>query len=493
MSLPSSMDAIADVRELLGGHACGPATSDVEKANATSRSNAFAAGEDVKLHTVEIVRNAAAPVYYEAALKNEKGSSITSTGALAVRSGAKTGRSPKDKRVVAEETSEANVWWGPVNIKMKETAFMVNRERAIDYLNTRDRLFVVDAYAGWDKAHRIAIRVVTSRAYHALFMRNMLVEPTAEEEANFVPDFTILNAGCFPANRYTEGMTSSCSVDIHFGRGEMVILGTQYAGEMKKGVLTLMMYKMPLAGHLCLHSSANEGEDGSLTLFFGLSGTGKTTLSADPRRALIGDDEHVWTDTGVFNVEGGCYAKCYGLSREKEPVIFDAIKFGAVVENAIMDDASRVIDFDDTSITQNTRAAYPLHYIPNAQVPAIVDTHPSNIILLTCDAFGVLPPVAKLTPAQVQYYFIQGYTAKVAGTEVGVTEPTATFSSCFGAPFLVWHPIIYAEMLAMRLKQHTCDAWLLNTGWTGGAYGKGKRMSIKHTRKLVDAIHSGGA
>merc|ERR1719321_2402659 len=442
MSLPSSMDAIADVRELLGGHACGPATSDVEKANAQSRSNQFAGAEDVKLHAVEIVRNAAAPVYYEVALKNEKGSSITSTGALAVRSGAKTGRSPKDKRVVAEETSEANVWWGPVNIKMKETAFMVNRERAIDYLNTRDRLFVVDAYAGWDKAHRIAIRVVTSRAYHALFMRNMLVEPTAEEEANFVPDFTILNAGCFPANRYTEGMTSSCSVDIHFGRGEMVILGTQYAGEMKKGVLTLMMYKMPLAGQLPLHSSANEGPDGSLTLFFGLSGTGKTTLSADPRRSLIGDDEHVWTKTGVFNVEGGCYAKCAYLSAEKEPEIFGAVGFGAVVENVV-----------------------------------------------TCDGFGVLPPVSKLTPEQVIYHFISGFTSKMAGTEEGVTKPVAAFSSCYGEPFLVWHPAKYATMLAEKLTEHSATAWLLNTGWLGGAGGQW--CPLKYSRAIVDAIHSG--
>jgi phosphoenolpyruvate carboxykinase (ATP) len=271
----------------------------------------------------------------------------------------------------------------------------------------------------------------------------------------------------------------------------MVILGTQYAGEMKKGILTLMMYLMPLRGQLPLHSSANVGPDGDVTMFFGLSGTGKTTLSADPRRNLIGDDEHVWSDEGVFNVEGGCYAKAIDLEQEKEPEIFDAIRFGCVVENVVFNEETREVDYHDTSITENTRAAYPLHYIPNAVIPAKVDTHPSNIILLTCDAFGVLPPVAKLTPAQVQYYFIQGYTAKVAGTEIGVTEPTATFSACFGAPFLVWHPIIYAEMLAQRLKDHSCDAWLLNTGWTGGVYGVGKRISIKHTRILVDAIHSG--
>jgi len=278
---------------------------------------------------------------------------------------------------------------------------------------------------------------------------------------------------------------------MHFRRGEMVILGTEYAGEMKKGILTLMMYAMPKKSLLPLHSSANVGPNGDVTFFFGLSGTGKTTLSADPRRELIGDDEHVWTEKGVFNIEGGCYAKAINLTREQEPEIFDAIRFGTVVENVVFDAEEREIDYADTSITENTRAAYPLHYIANARIPAKVDTHPSNIVLLCCDAFGVLPPVSKLTPAQVQYYFIQGYTAKVAGTEVGVTEPTATFSACFGAPFLVWHPIIYAEMLALKMQQHTCDAWLLNTGWSGGAYGKGSRMKLKYTRLMVDAINDG--
>ena len=278
---------------------------------------------DIKHCAAEIVYQASAPMLVEAALQNEKGSYLTSTGALSVRSGAKTGRSPKDKRVVAEPGSEGNVWWGPVNIKLNEQSFMINRERAIDYLNTRDRVYVIDGYAGWDTAFRVRIRVICVRAYHALFMRNMLVRPAEEELAGFVPDMIIFNAGGFPANRYVEGMTSSCSIDLHLGRyskrfgnswAEMVILGTQYAGEMKKGVLTLMMYLMPLRNQLCLHSSANEGDDGNVTVFFGLSGTGKTTLSADPRRKLIGDDEHVWTDTGVFNVEGGCYAKCIGLT-----------------------------------------------------------------------------------------------------------------------------------------------------------------------------------
>jgi phosphoenolpyruvate carboxykinase (ATP) len=268
----------------------------------------------------------------------------------------------------------------------------------------------------------------------------------------------------------------------------MVILGTQYAGEMKKGILTYMMYMMPLRDHLCLHSSANEGPDGSVTVFFGLSGTGKTTLSADPRRALIGDDEHVWTDEGVFNVEGGCYAKCVALSAEGEPEIFNAIRFGAVVENVIFDTENREIDFDDVSITENTRCAYPLQYIPNAKLPA-VSGHPNNIILLTCDGFGVLPPVSRLTQDQVIYHFIAGYTSKMAGTEEGITKPVAAFSSCYGEPFLVWHPVKYATMLAERLSQHNATAWLLNTGWVGGA--KGKRCPLKYTRSIVDAIHSG--
>jgi phosphoenolpyruvate carboxykinase (ATP) len=278
---------------------------------------------------------------------------------------------------------------------------------------------------------------------------------------------------------------------MHFRRKEMVILGTQYAGEMKKGILTLMMHAMPMQRQLPLHSSCNVGKDGDVTLFFGLSGTGKTTLSADPNRFLVGDDEHVWTDSGVFNIEGGCYAKVIDLSREKEPEIYDAIRFGAVLENVVFDKRTREVDYHDTSITENTRCAYPLDYIPNACIPAVVKTHPKAIVLLCCDAFGVLPPIAKLTPAQVQYYFISGYTAKVAGTEQGITEPQSVFSACFGAPFLVWHPIVYAEMLAEKLREHNAHAYLLNTGWSGGAYGTGKRINLKYTRKMVDAIHSG--
>jgi len=485
------------VRRLLSGTNPRDAPDEVSEANANSRSNKFAQDEDIKHCQAEIVYQASAPTLVEAALQNEQGSFLTSTGALSVRSGAKTGRSPKDKRVVAEPGSEANVWWGPVNIKMNEQSFMINRERAIDYLNTRQRIYVVDGYAGWDVAFRVRVRVICVRAYHALFMRNMLVKPPESELDGFVPDMIIFNAGGFPANRYVEGMTSSCSVDLHLGRyskrfgnswAEMVILGTQYAGEMKKGVLTLMMYLMPLRNQLCLHSSANEGDDGNVTVFFGLSGTGKTTLSADPRRKLIGDDEHVWTDTGVFNVEGGCYAKCIALTEENEPDIFRAIRFGSVVENVIFDDETREIDFDDISITENTRCAYPLEFIPNAKLPAL-GGHPNNVILLTCDGYGVLPPVSKLSKEQVIYHFISGYTSKMAGTEEGITKPVAAFSACYGEPFLVWHPVKYATMLAERLEQHNATAWLLNTGWVGGA--KGKRCPLKYTRAIVDAIHSG--
>eukprot|EP00993_Chasmostoma_nieuportense_P007560 NODE_846_length_1812_cov_147.794659_g791_i0.p1 GENE.NODE_846_length_1812_cov_147.794659_g791_i0~~NODE_846_length_1812_cov_147.794659_g791_i0.p1 ORF type:complete len:549 (+),score=110.25 NODE_846_length_1812_cov_147.794659_g791_i0:45-1649(+) len=442
-----------------------------------------------------IVRNPSVSVLVESALQFEKGSYLSSTGALTCKSGEKTGRSPKDKRVVAEPTSVDDVWWGPVNIQLPEESFLINRERAIDYLNTRERLFVVDAYAGWDTDYRLKIRVICARAYHALFMRNMLIRPSPEDLKDFSPDFVIFNAGQFPCNRYTHGMNTRTSVDLHLGRGEMVILGTEYAGEMKKGVLTVMMYKMPKIGQLCLHSSANEDiATQNTTLFFGLSGTGKTTLSADPKRLLIGDDEHVWTDKGIFNVEGGCYAKCINLSPEGEPDIFNAIRFGAVLENVVFDEAERVVDYSNTSITENTRCSYPLEFIPNAKCPQLTGKpalggHPTNIILLTCDGFGCLPPVSKLTREQVIYHFIQGYTSKVAGTEEGITEPTCTFSSCYGEPFLVWPPIKYGTMLADKLDQHAASAWLINTGWVGGKTGK--RISLKYTRAMIDAIHSG--
>ena len=438
-----------------------------------------------------VIRNAPPAVLYEYALRDEKGSAISSTGALIALSGEKTGRSPKDKRIVDEPSARDHVWWGDVNIKLDPHVFMVNRERSIDYLNTRDKVFVVDGYAGWDERYRIKVRVVCSRAYHALFMWNMLIRPTADQLASFgEPDYLIVNAGAFSANRHTSGMTSKTSVALDFARKEFVILGTEYAGEMKKGVFTIMNYLMPLQGQLSMHCSANESADGRTSIFFGLSGTGKTTLSADPRRKLIGDDEHVWTDSGVFNIEGGCYAKAINLSPEQEPEIFNAIRFGSVLENVVYEPKTRQVDYTDISITENTRCAYPVEYIPNAKIPC-VGRHPDNVIMLTCDAFGVLPPVAKLSPEQAMYHFISGYTAKVAGTEVGVKEPSPTFSACFGGPFMVWHPTRYAELLAEKLKHHGAQTWLVNTGWTGGGYGVGKRMSLKHTRAIIDAIHDG--
>jgi phosphoenolpyruvate carboxykinase (ATP) len=440
----------------------------------------------------EIHRNASPAFLYEAALRFEKGSTISSTGALIAYSGKKTGRSPTDKRVVDEPEVRDDVWWGNVNIKLDPHSFLVNRERAVDYLNTRDRLYVIDGYGGWDPRHQLKIRVVCARAYHALFMHNMLIRPTPDQLASFgEPDYVIYNAGGFPANRHTAGMTSTTSVDLSFARREFVILGTEYAGEMKKGVFTIMNYLMPKRGVLSMHCSATQARDGSDTsILFGLSGTGKTTLSADPKRLLIGDDEHCWSDQGVFNIEGGCYAKVIKLSREQEPDIWNSLTFGAVLENVVYEPMSHLVDYDNTSITENTRGSYILDGIPNAKLPAVAG-HPRNVIFLTADAFGVLPPVSKLTPAQAMYHYISGYTAKVAGTEVGVKDPEPTFSPCFGGPFLVWHPTKYAEMLAERLKKHDAQTWLVNTGWSGGAYGVGSRIKLKYTRAIIDAIHSG--
>ncbi len=438
-----------------------------------------------------IIRNAAPPLLYMEAIRHEPSTSISDTGALIAYSGEKTGRSPKDKRITKNAASKDSVWWGDVNIPIDEHTFQINRERAKDYLNTCERLYVIDAFAGWDPKERIKVRVICSRPYHALFMHTMLIRPSKEELANFgTPDFTIYNAGRFPANRLSEGMTSKTSIDVCFEDREMVILGTEYAGEMKKGVFTLMHYLMPIHGHLSMHCSATaDPETNRSAVLFGLSGTGKTTLSADPERKLIGDDEHVWTDEGIFNIEGGCYAKAIDLSEEKEPDIFHALHFGAVLENVVHDE-DYVVDFTDTSITQNTRGAYPIEFIKNAQVPCVAG-HPTDIIFLTCDAFGVLPPVAKLNKAQAMYHFISGYTAKVAGTEMGVTEPEATFSACFGAPFLVRHPSDYAEILAEKMDQHQVNVWLVNTGWIKGGYGQGERIKLAWSRSIVKSIYNG--
>jgi len=438
----------------------------------------------------EVHRNLPPSALYEHAIRHEKDASIADNGALVAYSGVKTGRSPKNKRVVENPDSKADVWWGSVNIPCDQRTFRINRQRAIDYLNTRPRLYCIDAFAGWDPNTRVKVRVICSLPYHALFMHNMLIRPTREELANFgTPEFVIINAGAFPANRLTTGMGSTTSIDLSLEDREVVILGTEYAGEMKKAVFTAVNYFAPKYRLLSMHCSATANkETGSSSLLFGLSGTGKTTLSADPKRFLIGDDEHVWSDTGIFNIEGGCYAKAINLTPESEPDIFQALRFGAVLENVVLDE-DRMVDYSNVSITQNTRGAYPIEFIQNAKIPCIAG-HPTDIIFLTCDAFGVLPPIASLSPAHAMYHFISGYTAKVAGTEVGINEPQATFSPCFGGPFLVWHANKYAQLLAEKMRKHHSRVWLINTGWSGGAYGTGKRMSLKHTRAIIDAIHS---
>ncbi|KAJ3227055.1 Protein kinase C-like 1 [Clydaea vesicula] len=447
----------------------------------------------LNLENVKVARNPNPAVCYEDAIKYEKGSFITSTGALSALSGVKTGRSPTDKRIVDEKNHTDNIWWGPVNTKLSEESFVLNKQRAVDFLQTREKLYVVDAFAGYDPKYRIKIRVITSRAYHALFMWNMLIRPTAQEQKDFgEPDFTIYNAGQFPANKYTKGLTSPTSVSLSFDKKEMIILGTEYAGEMKKGVFTVMHYLMPLKGVLSLHTSANAATTGNkdVSLFFGLSGTGKTTLSADSARSLIGDDEHCWSDSGIFNIEGGCYAKAIDLSQENEPEIFGAIKFGSILENIVLNKETRLVDFSNKGITENTRVSYPIEFISNSTIPCL-GGHPTNIILLTCDAFGVLPPVSKLTTEQAMYHFISGYTAKIAGTEEGVKEPQATFSACFGQPFLVWHPMKYAEMLTEKMKKHKTNVWLINTGWNGGPFGILILLFFKLIVAIIDGIHSG--
>jgi len=447
--------------------------------------------KDHDLDVAEVHHNLPPSSLYEHAILYEKDASIAENGAMVAYSGVKTGRSPQDKRVVKHPNSEKDIWWGKVNIPFDAQTFAINRQRALDYLNTRERLYCFDGFAGWDTKYRIKVRVICSRPYHALFMHTMLIRPTKDELASFgKPDFTIYNAGAFPANRLTTGMASTTSIDLSLEDKELVILGTEYAGEMKKGVFTVANYFGPKRGILSMHCSATaDKQTGRSSLLFGLSGTGKTTLSADPKRHLIGDDEHCWSDDGIFNIEGGCYAKAINLTPENEPDIFQALRFGAVLENVVLED-DRSVDYMDTSITQNTRGAYPIEFISSAKIPCVAG-HPTDVNFLTCDAFGVLPPVSSLSPAHAMYHFISGYTAKVAGTEMGVTDPQATFSPCFGGPFLVWHPNKYAELLAAKMKKHNARVWLVNTGWGGGAHGTGKRISLKHTRAIIDAIHSG--
>ena len=422
-------------------------------------------------------------------LETDKSSVLSDTGALIVYSGEKTGRSPKDKRIVLEESSKDNINWGDVNQPIDPASFNQAKQQAIAFFNTCAELFIVDGYAVWDKKNTIKVRIICTKAYHALFMYNMLIRPTEQELANFgTPDYVLYNAGATNADTSIKGISSNTSIQLSFEQKEILIFGTEYAGEMKKAIFSLLNYLMPLKQMLSMHCSANESASGALSLFFGLSGTGKTTLSADPNRNLIGDDEHIWSENGISNIEGGCYAKAIDLEPQKEPQIFQAIKKGTILENVVYDPATKKVDYTNKSITENTRAAYPIEFIPNAKIPC-VGGHPNHIIFLTCDAFGVLPPISKLNAEQAQYHFISGYTAKVAGTEMGVTEPVATFSSCFGAAFMVLKSTVYAKLLAEKIMQHNTSVWLINTGWIGGGYGVGKRIDLKYTRAIIDAIH----
>ena len=452
---------------------------------ATTRANIGTI--DLSAHGITVTRIKRNPsveeIYADALSGREPGAVRATNGALVAFSGAKTGRSPRDKHVVRDPETANDVWWGPVNFPLERESFRRNRARARAFLNAQDLLYVIDGFAGWDPEHRLNVRIICNRPYHALFMHNMLIRPTAEELADFgKPGFVVYNAGQEAADESVDGVTSPTSVDLSFADNEACILGTEYAGEMKKGVFTVMHYLMPKRGVLSMHCSATaDPGTGASSLLFGLSGTGKTTLSADPNRLLIGDDEHCWTDTGVFNIEGGCYAKTIDLSEEKEPDIYRALRYGAVLENVVLrDDGS--VDWSDSSITQNTRGSYPIEFIRNAKVPCVAG-HPIDVIFLTADAFGVLPPVSRLTPEQAMYHFISGYTAKVAGTEVGVTDPVATFSPCFGGPFLVWHPAKYAGLLADRMREHGVNVWLVNTGWSGGPFGVGSRIDLPYTRR----------
>jgi phosphoenolpyruvate carboxykinase (ATP) len=401
-----------------------------------------------------------------------------------------TGRSPNDKFVVREPGSADHLWWGKVNVPLEPAHAERLRADLVRHLEERE-LFVRDLFACADPAYRLPVRFVTTNAWHALFVHNMFLRPSAAELAGFQPGFQVLHAPDFEADPAIHGTRSPTCIVVHLAQRTILIGGTRYAGEMKKSIFTILNYLLPRQGVLSMHCSANVGERGDVALFFGLSGTGKTTLSADPTRGLIGDDEHGWSDAGVFNFEGGCYAKVIRLSRDGEPEIWATTRmFGTVLENVVVDPETRAIDLDSAEITENTRASYPIHFIPN-HVPGGAAGHPQHVVFLTCDAFGVLPPIARLTPEQAMYHFLSGYTAKVAGTERGVTEPKETFSACFGAPFLPLHPNTYAEMLGRRLARHGAQCWLVNTGWTGGPYGTGERIRLAHTRAMVRAALGG--
>lgn len=425
----------------------------------------------------------------EEAIKNGEGV-LTDTGALMCDTGKFTGRSPKDRFIVEDAKTKDSVWWGDINIPFSAEKFDKLYDKMVAFMADR-KIYVRDAYAGADPEYRLNLRIINTQAWQNLFCNNMFLRLTDEEIENHNPNFTIICIPEFQADPEVDGTRQSNFAILNFTRNMILIGGTGYAGEMKKGIFGVLNYILPHEKNtLSMHCSANVGEDGDTAIFFGLSGTGKTTLSADPNRGLIGDDEHGWTKTGVFNFEGGCYAKVIDLSREKEPQIWDAIKFGAIVENTRFHEGTRTVDYANKSVTENTRTAYPINYIDNAVEPSVADI-PKNIFFLTADAFGVLPPISKLNKSQAMYHFISGYTAKVAGTEVGVTEPQTTFSACFGAVFLPLHPTKYAEMLGKKMDENNVNVWLVNTGWTGGSYGVGSRMKLPYTRAMITAALKG--
>ncbi|HEX9728338.1 MAG TPA: phosphoenolpyruvate carboxykinase [Gemmatimonadales bacterium] len=443
-------------------------------------------GLDVR---AEVHWNPGPATLYEAAIRRAEGR-LAAGGPFTANTTPHTGRSPNDKFVVQEPTTEGDIWWGKVNQALSPAQFAALHADVLDHLGARE-LFVRDVFAGADPSRRVPVRFVTENAWHALFVYNMFLRPTVAELDAFAPSYTVLHAPEMQADPARHGTRSGTFIALNLAERLVLIGGTRYAGEMKKSIFTVLNYVYPKQGVLSMHCSANVGEEGDVALFFGLSGTGKTTLSADPSRGLIGDDEHGWSDEGVFNFEGGCYAKVIRLSPEGEPEIYATTRmFGTVLENVVLDEETREVDLDCSDVTENTRASYPIHAIPN-HVPGGRAGHPSTIVFLTADAFGVLPPIAHLTPEQAMYHFLAGYTAKVAGTERGVTEPQATFSACFGAPFLPMHPSVYAGMLGERIAAHGVKCWLVNTGWTGGPYGVGHRMPLRYTRAMVRAALEG--
>ncbi len=437
----------------------------------------------------EIFQNLSPAELIEAALQNGEGV-LTDTGALMCDTGKFTGRSPKDKFLVCDEMTENTVWWGDVNFKFSSEKFNALLEKMLLFLENK-RIYVRQAYAGANENYRLNLEIINTQAWHNLFCNNMFIRPNEDELENFVSDFTIICIPEFEADSAVDGTRQANFTIVDMTRRILLIGGTGYAGEMKKGIFTVLNYLLPQEnGVLSMHCSANIGENDDTAIFFGLSGTGKTTLSADPNRGLIGDDEHGWSETGIFNFEGGCYAKVIDLNREKEPEIFDAIRFGSIIENTRFYEESREVDYHNKSVTENTRTAYPIHYIQNAVEPSVGGI-PKNIFFLTYDAFGVLPPISKLTVGQAMYHFISGYTSKVAGTEMGIKEPQATFSACFGAAFLPLHPTKYAALLGEKIHQNKVNVWLINTGMTGGSYGVGSRMKLSNTRAMITAALNG--